>query len=223
VAHGVNDKETLAYVLNRTQDELFETYNWPQLNVDRDIPIAVNQRYYPYDPDLPFENVEKVWLVWTSLYNEVLYGINPEDFRLWNSEIGFTSWPIQRWRHHPDDDTFEVWPVPDQAPVGVDPNDTARLRMRGPKLVQPMIADSDLATLPHRPILLFAAGEILAREKAPDAQLKLEKGKEWLRRMKVKQGAHKRGPFIIGGSPRQDDFYGRIGLDYIPPGYGTGP
>ena len=45
VAHGVNDKETLAYILNRTQDELYETYSWPMLNAYRDVPVAVGQRY----------------------------------------------------------------------------------------------------------------------------------------------------------------------------------
>lgn len=228
VAHGVNDYTTLTYILNRTQDELYETYSWPMLNVDRDIDIQVGQRYYPYDPDLPFEAVERVWLVWTTLYNEVAYGITPEDFRLWNSDIGFTSWPIRKWRHHPDDNTFEVWPIPDQAPMQEGPGGTtlpARLRMRGAKFVQPMLQDSDPLTLPYRPVLLFAAGEVLAREKAADAQLKLEKGKEWLRRMKVRQGAHKRRPFVIGGGGDRvsSNYVGRIGLDYIPPGYGSGP
>jgi hypothetical protein len=88
-----------------------------------------------------------------------------------------------------------------------------------------MLQDSDPLTLPYRPVLLYAAGEILAREKAPDAQLKLEKGKEWLRRMKVKQNAHKRQPFVIGGGGQRtsSNYIGRIGLDYIPPGYGNGP
>lgn len=229
VAHGVNDKETLAYILNRTQDELYETYSWPMLNVDRDVPIAVGQRFYPYPDDLPFESVEKVWLVWTTLYNEVFYGITPEDFRLWNSDIGFTSWPIQKWRHNADDDSqFEVWPIPNQAPLQEGPDgetQPARLRMRGARLVTQMVTDDDLNTLPHRPILLFAAGEVLAREKAPDAQLKLEKGKEWLRRMKVRQSAHKRDPFIVGGggTVSSRNYIGRIGLEYVPPGYGSGP
>ena len=71
--------------------------------------------------------------------------------------------------------------------------------MRGAKFVQPLLAGQRPLTLPYRPVLLFAAGEVLAREKAADAQLKMEKGKEWLRRMKVRQGAHKRRPFVIGG------------------------
>ena len=221
VAHGVNDRDTLLYIINRTQDELAEQYNWPMLNVDRDVPVAIGQRYYPYPDDLPFENIEKAWLVWNTLYHEIYYGIRPEDFILWNSDKGFTSWPVQRYRHHPDDNTFELWPIPDQAPVssGV----AASVRFRGPMLVKPMIQDADYCTLPYRPILLFAAGEVLAREKAADAQLKLEKGKEWLRRMKVRQGAQKGRPFIMGGSGDGAPFQGRIGLDYIPPGYGSGP
>jgi hypothetical protein len=135
---------------------------------------------------------------------------------------------VRKWRHHPDDNTFEVWPIPDQAPLQEGPSgqqQPARLRMRGAKFVQPMINDADPLTLPYRPVLLFAAGEVLAREKAADAQLKLEKGKEWLRRMKVRQGAHKRRPFVIGGGGERvnSNYVGRIGLDYIPPGYGSGP
>jgi hypothetical protein len=221
VAHGVNDRETLVYLLNRTQDELYEQYNWPSLNVDRDIPIAVGQRYYPYDPDLPFEAIEKAWLVWQTLYTEIYYNIRPEEFMLWNSDKGFTSWPVQRWRHHPDDNTFELWPIPSEAPVSM--GVPASVRFRGPKFVRMMIQDSDYTTLPYRPILLFAAGEVLAREKAADAQLKMQKGQEWLRRMKVKQGAQKTKPFVVGGGSDGTGYQPRVGLDYIPPGYGYGP
>ena len=227
VAHGVNDRETLAYILNRVQDELVEQYNWPMLNVDRDVTIQIGQRYYIYPDDLPFENIERVWLVWTTLYNEMVYGISPEDFRLWNSDLGFVSWPVRKWRHNPDMQQFEVWPVPDQAPVQTlldGSTAPARFRLRGASQVKPMLADADLCTLPHRPILLFAAGDVLAREKAPDAQLKLEKGKEWLRRMKVRQSSHKREPFVVGGGgDYPSNYVGRIGLDYIPPGYNSGP
>ena len=37
VAHGINDRETLIYYLNRTQIQLYQDYDWPQLIIDRDI------------------------------------------------------------------------------------------------------------------------------------------------------------------------------------------
>lgn len=223
VAHGINDRETLLYYLNRTQIQLYQDYDWPQLIIDRDVTLADGQRYYPYPVDLAFDDITNIWVLINTVYNELVYGIGPYDFTLWNSDTGFKSWPTRKWMHHPDDGTFEVWPVPDANAA----SSAAFLRLRGTKTVKKMVSDDDVSTLPDNLIVLFAASEILSRDNAKDAQLKLNKANEAMRRHRVRQFAHKKVPVVVGGgggdAQSRPSRYPTLGLDYIPPGYGSGP
>jgi hypothetical protein len=224
VAAGINDRDTLLYYLNRTQLDLYRDYDWPQLIVDRDISVADGQRYYTYPTDLAFDDITNAWVLIQTVYNELEYGIGPRDMVIWNSDNGFKALPTRKWMHHADDNTFELWPVPDASAQAIG----ASIRMRGTKTVKPMISDSDLSTLPDNLIVLFSAVEILQRDGAKDAQLKLQKANEAMRRHRVRQFTHKHvRPVAIGAGG--GDAQARpgsqpvLGLDYIPPGYGSGP
>lgn len=224
VAHGVNDRETLLYYLNKTQIQLYQDYDWPQLIVDRDIPLADNQRYYPYPVDLAFDDITSVYVLIGSYYQELVYGVGPLEMSLLNSDSGAKQWPTLKWMHHADTNTLEVWPVPDASAVA----GAASIRLRGTKTVLLMVNDSDLSTLPDNLIVLFSAVEILQRDDAKDAQIKLSKANEAMRRHRVRQGSHKRDRPVAIGSGGGDAQSRRgyppaIGLDYIPPGYGSGP
>jgi hypothetical protein len=224
VAHGINDRETLIYYLNRTQIQLYQDYDWPQLIVDRDVDLAPDQRYYPYPVDLAFDDISHIWLMFDTYVNEVTYGINPHDMVIWNSDDGFTSWPVRKWMHHPDDNTLELWPIPD-----ANANDpSALIRVRGTKTITKMISDDDESILPDNIIVLFSAVEILQRDSAKDAALKLQKANEAMRRHRVRQFSHKnvRSIAIGGGGGDAQSRPGSqpiLGLDYVPPGYGSGP
>lgn len=224
VAHGINDRETLLYYLNRVQTQLVIDYDWPQLIIDRDVHVADGQRYYTYPTDLAFNDITNIWVLINTVYNELGYGIGPYDMTVWNSDLGFKSWPTQKWMHHPDDNTFELWPIPDANAEAAN----AIVRLRGTKTVPKMINDSDLSTLPDNLIVLFAAVEVLQRDNAKDAALKMQKANEAMRRYRVRQFTHKHvRPIVIGGGG--GDAQSRpgsqpvLGLDYIPPGYGSGP
>jgi hypothetical protein len=223
VAHGINDRETLAYYLNRTQLDLYRDYDWPDLIVDRDVLLANGQRYYAYPNDLAFDDITKMWVLINTVYCELEYGIGPPQMVLWNSDTGFKSWPTRRWRHDPDQSMFELWPVPDgNATAG-----NAYVRLRGTRTVQPLVNDADTSTLPSNLIVLFSAVELLQRDGAKDAGAKLQRANEAMRRHRVRRFTHKHRPVAIGagGGDAQDrgGGYPTLGLDYIPPGYGSGP
>jgi hypothetical protein len=219
-AAGINVRDQLVYVLNRAQEEISTDWEWPGLIVDRDIPLVVGTRYYSYPSDLVFENIDKAWLVWNTLYGELTYGIGPNEFALFNSNTGFMSFPVQRWMHNADSGLFELWPIPSEAPPATSATQAALIRFRGTKTIPQMAADSDLCVFPPTAVVLYAAAELLARQEDAGAGLKLQKAQEFLRRLKVRQ--NKSGPFVIGGG-RRSDIGKRIGLDYIPMGYGSGP
>ena len=225
VAMGINDRDTLIYLLNRTQIRLYENYDWPQLVVDRDTLLAQGQRYYPFPADLSFEDIAKVWLMTnTSTWYGVTYGIGPPELILYDSDANAQSWPVRKWMFNADSAMFEVWPVPDASA----PTTGGFIRMRGTKTVKKMINDSDTVTLPGNIVVLFAAAEVLARDDAKDAQMKLALANETMRRHRVRQYSHKSQTVVIGGgggdaqAPRGNRT-GVVGLDFIPPGYGLGP
>jgi hypothetical protein len=225
VAHGVNDRETLIYYLNRTQIRLYQEYDWPQLIIHRDSPLVPGQQFYPYPSDLAFDDISYVWLFAPTPLNEVFYGIGPPEYAFSNSDQSQQTWPTRKWMHSADLGMFEVWPVPDTSSANVSPF----LRLWGTKTVTKMVNDSDVSTLPDNLIVLYAAAEILARDAAKDAELKLNQANAAMRRHRVRQEAHKSQPFVIGGSGGDSSTYGGgrrrpvIGLDYIPDGYGSGP
>jgi hypothetical protein len=224
VAHGINDRDTLLYYLNRVQQQLYVDYDWPQLITDRDIKVVDGGRYYAYPTDLAFEDITNIWVLINTVYNELGYGIGPYEMIVWNSDQGFKSWPTQKWMHNADSNTFELWPVPDANAASAN----ALVRLRGTKTVTKMINDSDESTLPDNLIVLFSAVEILQRDGAKDAPVKLQKANEAMRRHRVRQFSHKKNrPIVIGGGG--GDAQSRpgsqpvLGLDYIPAGYGSGP
>jgi hypothetical protein len=224
VAFGINDRDTLLYYLNRTQQDLYRDYDWPQLIVDRDVHLADGQRYYPYPVDLAFEDIGTIWVLINTVYNELAYGIGPYEMVLWNSDTGFKSWPTQKWMHHADDNTFELWPIPD----GNAASTNAIVRLRGTKTVPWMVNDSDVCVLPDHLIVIYSAVELLRRDNAKDADVKQLRAAELMRRHRVRQSTHKRTrPMAIGagGGDAQSRPGAQpvLGLDYIPPGYGNGP
>ena len=206
------------------QLDLYRDYDWPQLIIDRDITLADGQRYYQYPGDLAFDDITNIWVLINTVYNELGYGIGPYEMIVWNSDIGYKSWPTQKWMHHADDNTFELWPVPDSTAAA----NNAYVRLRGTKTVTPLINDSDLSTLPDNLIVLYSAVEILQRDNMKDAQLKLQKANESMRRWRVRQFSHKKvRPIAIGAgggdAQSRPGHQPVLGLDYIPPGYGSGP
>jgi hypothetical protein len=224
VAHGINDRETLLYYLNRTQIKLYQEYDWPQLIVHKDSTLTEGQRFKTYPQPLGFDDITRVWLFAPGPICEVLYGIGPAEYAFSNPGQGQSGWPVRRWMHDPDTGSFEIWPTP-TASVNMTP--TPFLRFWGTKPVVKMVDDSDLSTLPDNLIVLYAAADLLARDNTKDAGLKLQEANEAMRRHRVRQHTHKRKPFVIGGDGGDFNTYGArgpaLGLDYIPPGYGSGP
>jgi hypothetical protein len=207
VAHGLNDRESMVYLLDRTQTDLIESYDWPSLQVDRDVTLATDQRFYPYPADLRFEDINIVWLMDTAQTFTLEYDITPNLLTIYNSDAGITGWPPQRWLHRPDTNSFEVWPIPDGSA------NQGRLRLRGTMTVPQMIEDSDVCVLPWRIIVLTAASEVLAQEEDPAAAVKARRAGELIRRYRVRLGSHKTGVTPYGDPPGR--FPGHVG-DYRP-------
>src|SRR4051812_7220730 len=79
VAHGLNDRDSLAYLLDRTQIDLWESFDWPYLTIDRDIPLVVSQADYAYPTDLEFDGINTIWVIGSNQLYRLTYGIRPID------------------------------------------------------------------------------------------------------------------------------------------------
>lgn len=218
-AHGVNTLGHYNHILKRTQEEQWLMFAWPHLRLFKTMDLNAGQRFYDYPPGLPFENIERIWRQESVDWFNVEYGITPAHYSIFGGEDG-RSWPIQRWRNSAvfdegtgltnPDAQFEVWPVPSM---------NGKIRIEGQAPLNPLIADTDACTLDSNLIVLFAAAEILAGQKAEDASLKLQKAQQYQRKLLTKLGGVKSRAVSLsahGGSMDR----GRRGLtpylDYIP-------
>jgi len=97
------------------------------------------------------------------------------------------------------------------------PSQAGTLRINGRRALSAMVADADYSTLNGSLIGLHVAADILARNKAEDAKVKMNEAQRLLRNLARRQTANKRKPFVLGGGiPSSWAQQLRPGIDYIP-------
>lgn len=216
-AHGLHLKDQHTYLLNRVQDDLYLNYDWPSLNTDAYVDLDPGTRYKGYPKNVDHTAIESVYAKDIGSGNnfyEIKMGIHPAHYNARDPEDkSQRATPIVKWQNYipPEGPTnhnmFEVWPVPDRA---------TRLLFRGKRKCQRMVDGHEYSTLDGPAIVMHAAAEILAAQKAEDAALKLNKAQERIRTLKLNQQAP--STQINLSRPRYGDPSTRLryGLDYMP-------
>lgn len=178
VSVGIDELENLKVVLRRTQEILYDSYEWSFLSIQRSVDLANGQRYYDFPSDLNYDRIEKVSLKYNEVYIDIERGIGPREMNIYDSNDDERNTPTQRWdiRNTGSGEQLEVWPIPN---TNVD-----RLYFWGTKKLGNLIQESDTADLDDRLIVLFAAAEILARQKSSDADAKFAVARERLSQLK---------------------------------------
>lgn len=209
VAQGVNQLDTLKYILKRTQEELWTAFDWPTLEVRVNCAVGGGVYLYNWPAGMTFDQVRSTWWAEASSaeWYPVGYGIDesrikPDDT---NTQTGQ---PVQFWEAA-GSDQFRIWPTP---------MSTASMRFKGLKTLGAFIAGTDVSTLDATCVVLFAAAELLARAKAEDAAMKLQKAQRHLQKLLGRKVSDKMKISTFGtgyGSRRPT-----AGIDYIPQGYG---
>ena len=167
VAVGTSEIDNLKEQLRRVQEVLYDDYDWPFLTIERSINLQVGQRYYDFPVDLNYDRLNTIKFKYGNVYVDVERGITFDDYSIYDSNIGERSSPMVKWdvRNTGVSEQLEVWPIP---------NDAGTLHFFGTKILNPVVDDSDRFDLDDRLIVLFAAAEILAKQKSPDARNKLD-------------------------------------------------
>jgi len=196
VSVGVDAEGGFKHLLARTQESLYDDYDWPFMRVLPTKALSAGQRYYDLPADLNMERIESV-VVWDSGSPcPLTRGIDWPDYAQHNSDGGERADPALKWdiRHTGTKEQIEIWPVPAS-------NDMT-LQFKGIKKLNPLIANDDTAELDDLMITLFAASEILARQKSEDAGAKLAAAKD---RRAIMRGRTKGGSatVVMNGGEQQ--------------------
>jgi len=202
VSVGVDELPSLKNLLRRTQNWLYEDYDWPFLRVNRSTNLQAGERYYDFPTDLNVERVEETVCLYNTTRYPVLRGIEFDDYNTYDSDLDERSDPILKWdvRSINNVEQAEVWPIP--------ASNATKLLWRGIRALRPLIADADVCDLDDDLIVLFAASEILQRQKSSDAKAKLDFAQQHYTRLK---GRHKgTSPTITLGGGTQKKFVGTI-------------
>jgi hypothetical protein len=162
----------LNQLLNDKQKFFGSEYAWPFLKSRFDVTGTAAGRFFT----LPAVNLEHPVMVETEYSSQwwpLTYGINSEQFNLYDSSASESVDPIQRWQLY-DQTQFEVWPIP---------TTTQTIRFTGQRVVTEMTDDLVLADLDDLLLVLFVTADRLMRLKESDAQMKLAEGQRRLAKL----------------------------------------
>lgn len=187
-AIGQNEIPRLKRLLQRTQEFLWTDYSWPFLRVDRDEPLFAGSRYYDFDNmGLDFNRVEAAWVLYNGTWEPIKYGINPLTYNAVDSDVDEREDPVTHWFSH--ESGYEVWPVP--------ATNDLKIRFRGIRNLNPLVANEDKADLDDNLIVLYAASELLAGKGDKAAQaMRAMADKHYL---SLKANSQKATMFVSGG------------------------
>ena len=212
-AHGLTLRDPHTYLLNRIQDDLYANWEWPHLKLNVIKDISEGTRYTAFPDGMIFESTETLFgLNNDDNYYPMTQGIGVEHYNVYDpTVVSERNYPLLRWQTYvpPEGDTnfnmIELWPVPDR--------DT-KIMFKGRRSCKKLVADTDVSTIDGLAIVLHAAAELLAGQKAEDASLKLSKAQERVRTLKIRQSGGDNRSFNLGGGTHIRS--ARVGLDYIP-------
>jgi hypothetical protein len=207
-AQGQNTIDAIKALIARTQIELWTAYQWPTLKIRADTPTQMGSCLYNFPAGFSFEQVREVWTAQSSSYNwtPVSYGI-PENCISPGGSSSQSGDPIELW--DVNGDQFRIWPTPSTSNYFV--------RMIGMKEYAPLLSDNDVSSIDATSISLFVAAELLARAKAEDAPMKLQKAQKYtLALMGASVSAKRRVSTMGSGSPTRPRAQATPYLDYTP-------
>lgn len=180
VSAGVDNIPSLDQKLRRTQEMLYNDYDWPFLTVKPYKTLNMDQRYYDIPAELDLEGISEVALWVNGRPQDVSRGIGFEQYAQYDSDSGETASPVQCWDIVSTGATtaeqIEVWPIPS--------DDGQRLQFIGIRTLNALVNDSDRAVLDDLAIVLTCAAELLAGQEAENAGIVAKSASHRIAQMK---------------------------------------
>lgn len=206
-AHGINNRDSLVQVLQRTQRRLWASWDWPHLRVERFLVLQAGQRFYSVPSDLAYDRIDLAQVKFGGQWQNLQHGITNADYSIFDPRVNDRSWPAMKWditedpadsAGTPDDyGMIEIWPLPsDSGVVGADQE--GNVCFTGVRQLLPLETETQRADLDNDLLVLYAAAEILARDRKDDATAKGQQALQLF--MQLKGNQDKQRSFVMGGA-----------------------
>lgn len=169
VAVGVDDLASLKQTLSRTQETLYDSFDWPHLRqISSLIPLSAGQRYYDVPSTFNFDRIERAVVFYNDRPYDIERGIDFEQYATYNSDNDERADPAQKWdiRWTGTREQIEFWPIP--------ASNDGSAQYRSIRKLRTLVNDSDPCDLDDQLIVLFAAAELGAGAEMKDAGAKLQ-------------------------------------------------
>lgn len=192
-------------LINRVQRRLYAGYQWPFLNIERDIMVQAGSRYYDFPADIDMDRTVRVEVKFGGLWQKVGYKITNVEMNEFDSDADVRNSPVWRWDYFLEDNSqvpqIEAWPVPAEN-ADTETLENA-LRIFGTQKLSELVNDADTCLIDGDLIVLYSAAEILAKMRSADAQAKLENANTLYTTLKGR--ATPSEPFKVGGDTFDED------------------
>jgi hypothetical protein len=151
---GQSENPALKVLLQRTQEILYDEYDWPHMQgVWYDVTLSAGQRYYDIPSQINYERAVRAQTLWGNIWSPISYGFDTSVYNLHDSDNDQRADPPEKWRLY-SATKFECWPMP--------ATNGGKIRFIGTRKLATFEAESDVADLDDRLIVLFAAAERMA-------------------------------------------------------------
>ena len=208
-SRGVESRPWLVQLINRWYETLWNDYDWQFLNLTREgatVPLQAGLRYYGIPETVDIDSITNVYVRFGNGWSPIDYGIDHSHYSQRDSDKGERSDPVQRWTVA-NADQIEVWPIPAT-------NDGA-LGFEGKRRFARLTKGGDRCLLDDNLIVLFAASEILAAHKQPDAAKKEQAASAVLTRLRANGASKKRVRMGLGEATNSRQQPGEIRVAYV--------
>lgn len=168
VGVGVDDLPGIKTKIKRTQEMLYEDWDWPHMRqfFDREA-MSAGERYYDPSDGVNFERIEEMWVWYSGIAHDLTKskGISLSDYSIHDSENDERSEPCLKWdvRWTGTREQIEFWPIPST-------NDQ-EWQIVGIRQLRALVADADVADLDDQLIALTVAAELLAAKDSKSATI----------------------------------------------------
>lgn len=197
-AIGLNFRDTIKSRINREYKRLFHDFDWPHLTTWSTRATAAGQRYYDLPDDLALETIADIYRRFGGEWHKLKRGLEPTHYNGQDSDDGYRSDPPLRWRPY-GAEQIEIWPTPASA---------STLRFVGKRAYNPLVDESDTCDLDSDLIVLFAAGKLLKRRGANDADIVLAEAAAHYRTLRQRSQTGEVFNFAAGAPVDFDPFGG---------------
>ena len=200
IAVGPGDIPALQRTLRRVQKTLWTQYDWPFMrHVFPMIPLQAGQTYYDPPDNLDIERIESMAVWQNDVPVPIRRGVGWDEYTSYKP--GDRADPAMAWDMRTNDvfDTqIEIWPTPN--------SDSYSLQIIGIRQLRPFTHDAHLCDMDDELIILYAAAQILARQKSADAPILAQMASEHLAKCKARASSGDSKRVRIGLGPDESMF-----------------